>query len=67
MTINDLVDNWSDILPKRKIAALEQLLNFFKYEEATDAKTEDLMLLEIFELASEWEGEDFFGTEGLQV
>lgn len=62
MTLIDLMSIWPDLSYQKKRQALQRVVDFIDYED----KGEDL-LRELISTAEDFEHEDYFGTEGLNV
>ena len=63
MTLYDLFQNWGDISYSKKISALKKVLAVIEKEYNKDDELIYDMLFPAFSL----EGDDYFGTEGLQI
>lgn len=65
MTLEDVIDNWSDLSVNRKKAALSAI-NTFLLERDWDEFDEEVAL-QLIVTACDFEDEDYFGTEGLRI
>lgn len=63
MTINDIMENYADISNNKKWQKMKQIL---AYIEDNENDPDDDLLHDLLNVASVYESEDYFGTEGLK-
>lgn len=64
MTLYDILNDWDDASRQKKRQALQRILDFIDYED----NDPDQLMYDILEFVSNnYEGDDYFGTEGLEI
>lgn len=66
MSIYELLNKWNNIGPDLKIDALQAVIDHLRVNVG-DVELLDIELYNFFDKLTDFESEDFFGTEGLQI